>query len=437
LTSLKFARKFAPSTRLIGEITVADQSAYPRINAERVWQRHMELAAIGATSGGGVHRLALSAEDIAAHRLLADWAAARDFTTEVDGIGNMFIRRQGTDPSAVPVASGSHTDTQPFGGRFDGAFGVLAAFEALETFEDHAIATDRPVEVTVWNNEEGARFMPGLSGSAVYTGALDLDEMLACRDADGIIMAECVAKLHAALGDADRRELGIPYAGFIEAHIEQATILEDNGKSIGIVTDIQGNRRFEVDVVGEAAHSGTTPRARRRDAFVAATDIAVALRRVFEDQDDVARFTIGLFKVLPGAKSVVPGRVEFFIDFRHPSAAALKELGDQVSVVAEEHQGRCVATVREVSRAAPEAFSDAIIDRVAAAADRHGFPSQRIISGAGHDARFLKRLCPTGMVFIPCKDGISHNEKESATPSDIGAGSQVVSDVLLDLAGRR
>lgn len=414
---------------------MAEQFNYPTINAERVWRRHMELAAIGATSGGGVHRLALSAEDIAAHRRIADWALARGFALEVDAIGNMFIRRAGTTPAAVPVASGSHTDTQPFGGRFDGALGVLAAFEALETLEDHAIATERPVEVAIWNNEEGARFMPGLSGSAVYTGALDLTEMLDCCDVDGIPMRDCVAQLHAAVGEAGKRDLGQPYAGFIEAHIEQGTILEDNANTIGVVTDIQGNRRFEVDVVGEPAHSGTTPRARRKDAFIAATDIAVALRKVFEDEADIARFTIGLFKVLPGAKSVVPGKVEFFIDFRHPSADALRELGNQVAAVATENQGRCVATVREVSSATPEAFSDDIIARVAAAADRHGFPNQRIISGAGHDARFLRRLCPTGMVFIPCKDGISHNEKESATPSDVAAGSQVVCDVLLDLAG--
>jgi N-carbamoyl-L-amino-acid hydrolase len=420
-----------------GVSSLAEKSNYPRINAERVWQRHMELAAIGATSGGGVHRLALSAEDLTAHRRLADWALARGFKIEVDAIGNMFICRAGADTSAVPVASGSHTDTQPFGGRFDGALGVLAAFEALETLEDHAIVTKCPVEVAVWNNEEGARFMPGLSGSAVYTGALDLAEMLACRDTDGVTMGECVAQLHAAVGEAGKRDLGRPYAGFIEAHIEQGTILEDNANTIGVVTDIQGNRRFEVDVVGEAAHSGTTPRARRKDAFIAATDIAVALRNVFEDKDDIARFTIGLFKVMPGAKSVVPGRVEFFIDFRHPSADALKELGDQIAIVAANHQGRCVATVREVSSAAPEAFSDEIISRIAAAADRHGFANQRIISGAGHDARFLKRLCPTGMAFIPCKDGISHNEKESATPSDVAAGSQVVCDVLLDLAGRQ
>ena len=175
------------------------------------------------------------------------------------------------------------------------------------------------------------------------------------------------------------------------------------GDTIGIVTDIQGNRRFEVTVIGEAAHSGTTTRARRKDAFIAATDIATALRRHFADNDpqDIARFTIGIFDVQPGAKSIVPGRVDFFIDFRHPSAETLKVLGDDIAVIAKAGQGPCTATVREVSSAAPDAFSTAVIDRVATAADRHGYASQRMISGAGHDARYLLRMCPTGMVFIP------------------------------------
>ncbi|MFY0611151.1 MAG: M20 family metallo-hydrolase [Hyphomicrobiaceae bacterium] len=415
-----------------------DNLMFPKINAERVWQRHMELAKIGETAGGGVHRLALTDLDIEAHVLINQWALQRGFAVELDAIGNMFVSRPGTATNAVPAASGSHTDTQPFGGRFDGALGVLAAFEALETLEDHAIDTHRSVEVAIWNNEEGARFMPGLSGSAVYTGELALDDMLACTDGEGITMRDCVERLHQALPDVGKRELGRPYVGFVEAHIEQATLLEEAGHTIGVVTDIQGNRRFEVEVLGEAAHSGTTPRGRRKDAFIAATNIATELRQYFEvnDPDDIARFTIGIFDVQPGAKSIVPGKVEFFIDFRHPSADALKILGDEVAVIAKAHQGPCMAAVREVSSAAPEPFSEDIVSKVAAAAQRHGYASQRMISCAGHDARFLSRLCPSGMVFIPCKDGISHNEKESAQPDDVAAAAQVVTDVLLELAQR-
>ena len=413
---------------------VQHPASYPNINAERLWQRHMELATIGATAAGGVHRLALSDEDIDAHRLIMSWADARGFATEVDDIGNMFIRRGGAAPGAAPVASGSHTDTQPFGGRFDGAFGVLAGFEALEAFEDAGIETQRPVEAIIWNNEEGARFMPGLSGSAAYAGALDLTEMLAVADGDGVTMGSCVSRLHDALEGARRRSLGQPFHGFVEAHIEQGTVLENAGCQIGIVTDIQGNRRFEVEVTGEAAHSGTTPRRGRRDAFIAACDIATALRPVFADEEDVARFTIGLFEVYPGAKSVVPGRVTFFIDFRHPSADALEELGDQVARVAAANKGPCEVEVREVSSAAPESFSPLIISKVAASVERRGFKAREMISCAGHDARFAGLLAPAGMVFIPCKDGISHNEKESAEPEDVAAGAQVIADVLFDLA---
>ncbi len=410
------------------------QSADVIIDAERVWARHMELAAIGATAGGGVHRLALSDLDIEAHCLLAQWADQRGFAVELDAIGNMFIRRDGTDPAAIAVASGSHTDTQPYGGRFDGALGVLAAFEALEAMADANLSTRRPVEVAIWNNEEGARFMPGLSGSGAYVGAMDLDAMLDCRDADGVAMRECVARLHDALPHAARRELGRPYAGFVEAHIEQGTILEESNNVIGVVTDIQGNRRFAVSVQGENAHSGTTPRARRKDAFIAATDIAVALRDVFRDEDDIARFTIGMFEVRPGAKSVVPGEVDFFIDFRHPSAAALKDLGDQVAQVAARHAGPCTVTVEEASSAAPLAFSPKVTASIARSAERRAFAHRQMISCAGHDARYLAAICPSAMVFIPCWQGISHNERESAEPDHVAAGTQVIADVLIDLA---
>lgn len=417
---------------------VKNNLTFPKINAERVWQRHMELARIGATDAGGVHRLALDERDIEAHCLIDSWARQRGFATELDSIGNMFICRAGTSVQKTPVGSGSHIDTQPYGGRFDGALGVLTAFEALETYEDHGIETPCCVEVAIWNNEEGARFLPGLSGSGAYTGVFALDEMLACTDADGVTMRSCVERLSQALPHAGRRDLGRAYAGFVEAHIEQATLLEEAGDTIGIVTDIQGNRRFEVTVDGEAAHSGTTPRSRRKDAFIAATDIATALRKFFADNDpeDIARFTIGIFDVQPGAKSIVPGRVEFFIDFRHPSADTLKVLGDEIAVIAKGNEGQCSATVREVSSAAPDAFSAEVVSMVTAAAERHGYAGQRIVSGAGHDARYLLRMCPTGMVFIPCKDGISHNEKESAEPGDVAAAAQVVSDVLLELAYR-
>lgn len=406
----------------------------PRIDADRLWRRHTQLAAVGATPAGGVHRLALSPDDIAAHVLIAGWANERGFIVEVDAIGNLFVRRNGVDSSSPAVASGSHTDTQPYGGQFDGSLGVLCAFETLETLEDAGVQTHHPVEAVVWNNEEGARFIPGLSGSGAYTGCYDLEEMLSCQDPGGISMRECVAALHQVLPNAGRRTLGSPYAAFIEAHIEQGVVLEESGSVIGVVTRMQGNRRFSVEVTGEAAHSGTTPRSRRKDAFVAATDMAIALRELFHDDSDVVRFTIGKFEVEPGVKSVVPGRVSFFIDFRHPSAKTLELLGDRVASVCERCKGPCSVEVEEISSAAPVKFPADMCQLIAKSAETRNFSYQPILSAAGHDARHLAEICPTGMVFIPCWKGISHNEAERAEPAHAAAAAQVVCDVVCGLA---
>jgi N-carbamoyl-L-amino-acid hydrolase len=406
----------------------------PTIDADRLWRRQTEMDTVGATAGGGVHRLALGAEDIDAHKRLHDWAVARGWTVSLDDIGNMFLRRAGTDPSLPPVASGSHTDSQPMAGRFDGMSGVLAAFEALETIDDAGIETRHPIEVAIWNNEEGPRFAPACMGSAVYAGVQPLAEMRAVTDPDGISMGVCIDDLKAALPDAGRRELGQPFAAFIESHIEQGVTLEGNGKVIGVVTGMQGYRRFRVEVTGADAHSGTTPRARRKDAFVAATEMAVALREAFMDDTDTMRFTIGRFEVLPGGISVVPGKVIFIIDMRHPSAETLKIEGDRVPGICEALKGPCDVSVTRHSGSDPMEFPEEMRRRIAAAATARGLPNQPIYSGAGHDARHIARLGPAGMIFIPCWEGISHNELESATKEDCAAAAQVIADVLIELA---
>lgn len=407
-----------------------------KIDGGRLWERHMAMAKIGGTPKGGVNRLALTPEDIAAHRTIADWAKLRGFSVHLDDMGNMFVRREGTDPSLPPAMSGSHSDTQPTGGRFDGISGVLAAFEALEAIDDAGVATRRAIECAIWNNEEGARFTPGVMGSAVYCGKADLQTMLDGTDRDGIAMGACVAALKAALPEALPRALGTPVGGFIELHIEQGPLLEAAETTIGVVTGMQGNRRFFVDVIGEDAHSGTTPLGRRKDAFVAATDMARALRDLFHDPEDVLRFTIGRFELTPGAVVVVPGRVFFTIDFRNPSAETLKRLGDQVEAVCRAHAGPCEVVVREPSNAAPIDFPDEMLAAIERSAEAHGFSHMRIYSGAGHDSRYMHTMCPTGMVFVPCERGLSHNEAENAKPEDLAAGTQVICDVLLEMAGR-
>jgi len=408
----------------------------PKIDPDRLWRRQREMDGIGATTGGGVHRLALGEADIEAHRRLADWALARGWRVGLDDIGNMFLRREGSDPALPAVAAGSHTDSQPMGGRFDGMFGVLAALEALETIDDAGIETRHPLEVAVWNNEEGPRFTPACMGSATYAGGQPLDRMRAQTDADGTPMGACVDRLKAALPEAAHRPLGAPFAAFVEAHIEQGTTLEENGKVIGVVTGMQGYRRFRVEVTGEDAHSGTTPRARRKDAFVTATQMAVALHDAFLDEADTMRFTIGRFEVEPGGISVVPGKVRFVIDMRHPSAEALKTEGDRVAAICAAHRGPCEVAVDNYSSAEPMEFPEAIRARLETAAEARGYPQMCCYSGAGHDARHIARLNPAGMIFIPCWRGISHNEAESAEKDHCAAAAQVIADVLIELAGQ-
>lgn len=413
---------------------MAPSPAYPPINADRLWQRHLDMARIGATEGGGVHRLALTAEDIEAHALLADWANARGFAVALDDIGNMFIRREGVDASLPPIASGSHTDTQPFGGRFDGISGVLAAFEALEAIEDAGIETNAPLEAIAWNNEEGSRFIPACMGSAAYAGVEPLEDMLARQDKEGIAMGMCVDALKDALTDAGHRELGSPIGAFLEMHIEQGPELEANNIPIGVVTGMQGYRRFTVEVTGEDSHSGTTSRARRKDAFVAATDMAVALRAAIEDEQDTVRFTIGRFEVLPGGISVVPGKVKFTIDLRHPDTATLKKLGDLIAGTCELYKGPCQVKVEEFIHQMPLDFPESMRERIKAAADRREIPNQPVFSGASHDARHISKLCPAGMIFIPCWRGISHNEAERAEPEHIALATQIIADIMVDMA---
>ena len=404
------------------------------VDAERYWARQQALDRIGATPGGGVHRLALTPEDIAAHRLVADWALARGFVIEIDDIGNMFLRRAGTAPALPPVAAGSHLDSQPFAGRFDGPLGVLAALEAVEAIDDAGIATRHPLEVAIWNNEEGPRFTPACMGSATYAELRDLSEMLAARDADGVTMGECVAALKAAIPEAGHRRLGAPLAAFIEAHIEQGTILEDSGDVIGVVTGMQGYRRFRIEVTGEETHSGTTPRARRRDAFLAAARMAVAMHEAFADAEDILRFTIGRFIVEPGGISVVPGRVFFTVDMRHPDDATLRRQGDRVAEIARALRGPCEVRVEEFINSGAMEFPEEIRALLERTAKARGYPTRRIFSAASHDARHIARLCPAGMIFIPCRGGISHNEAESAEREHCAAAAQVLADAMLALA---
>jgi N-carbamoyl-L-amino-acid hydrolase len=407
------------------------------VREDRLWQRHSEMARLGGTPKGGVNRQALSAEDAAARNLLMSWAAARGFQIFTDAIGNLFVRRDGADGNAPPVMSGSHMDSQPTGGRFDGMYGVLAAFEALEALEDAGIRTRRPVIAVAWTNEEGSRFQPGAMGSAVFAGHNRLDEMLAVRDWKGVVLKDALAEtLKAAPAPLRDGPPGFPVGFYVEAHIEQGPRLEKAEKTIGVVTAIQGSRRFIVEIDGEEAHAGTTPRAARKDAFAAVTRIAAAMYEATNDRDDTLRFTIGRVEVAPGSPNTVPGKATFTIDMRHPDDAVLdaheKKLRDIVATRAKP----CSARIERVTNVAPTDFDSKVVDLVRAKARALKLTHMDMPSGAGHDAMHIAKLCPAGMIFVPCERGVSHNESENAAPADLAAGARVLVAVLEELANR-
>src|SRR5579883_1125405 len=405
------------------------------VNQQRLWQRHADMAKLGGTPKGGVNRQALSPEDAAARNQLAGWASARGFAISTDPIGNLFVRRDGTDPAALPVVSGSHMDSQPTGGRFDGMYGVLAAFEALEALEDAGVKTKRPVMAVAWTNEEGSRFQPGAMGSAVFAGQYRLDDMLAQKDWKGVVLKDALAEtLRAA--PAPAVGLGFPLDSYVEAHIEQGPRLENERKTIGVVTAIQGSRRYIVTIDGEEAHAGTTPRAARKDAYAAATRLAAAMYEATTDADDTLRFTIGRVEVAPGSPNTVPGKVVFTIDMRHPSNDVLEVQEATLRRIVAAKASPCPAAIERVTNVAPTDFDPKVIGLVRDKAQALGLSHMDMPSGAGHDAMHIARLCPAGMIFVPCERGISHNEIENATPEDLAAGTKVLVEVLEALANR-
>ena len=407
------------------------------VNQERLWQRHAAMAKLGGTPRGGVNRQALSPEDAAARNQLAAWATARGFAVFTDAIGNLFVRRDGTDANASPVMSGSHMDSQPTGGRFDGMYGVLAAFEALEALEDAGIATRRPVMAVAWTNEEGSRFQPGAMGSAVFAGAYRLDDMLAQKDWKGVVLKDALAEtLKAAPAPLRAGKPGFAVDSYVEAHIEQGPRLENERKTIGVVTAIQGSRRYIVTVDGEEAHAGTTPRAARKDAYAAATRLAAAMYEATTDAEDTLRFTIGRVEVAPGSPNTVPGKVTFTIDMRHPQDAVLEAHEARLKAIVATRAAPCPAAIERVTNVAPTHFAPRVIGLVRDKAKALGLSNMDMPSGAGHDAMHIAKLCPAGMIFVPCERGISHNEIENATPEDLAAGTKVLVEVLEALANR-
>ncbi|HDR8906591.1 TPA: Zn-dependent hydrolase [Burkholderia multivorans] len=404
-----------------------------RVNQQRLWDSLMEMATIGATARGGSCRLALSDDEVRGRRRFIAWCEAAGCEIRIDPIGNLFARRPGTEPDAPAVMCGSHLDTQPLGGRFDGVYGVLAGLEAIRTLNEHGIATRHPIDVVAWTNEEGSRFTPGMMGSAVYAGKLDLDDALArpCMHT-GVRLGDELERTGFA-GPARERQM--PKAYF-EAHIEQGPVLENAGVPIGVVTGVQGIVELDVTVTGFESHAGTTPMSVRKDAMGVAAAMIAAIVEHGHGFDADARVTVGHLACQPNSPSTIPGQVRFSVDVRHPSRSALQRLVADIGAICTQRtalRGTHV-DVQRIAEYDPIAFDAACIERVRQATIAAGYPYLEMFSGAGHDAVNLSYVAPSAMVFVPCKAGLSHNEAEDADPVHLAQGASVLANLLVDCA---
>ncbi len=404
-----------------------------RVDGNRLWASLMAMAEIGATPGGGSNRLTLTALDGDARNLLAEWCREAGAEVRVDSMGNMFARRAGTEASLAPVIVGSHLDTQPMGGRFDGVLGVLAALEILRTLEDADIAAERSIELVNWTNEEGARFAPAMIGSGAFAGLQDVSQAMDLRDAEGLRFGDELDRIGyrgaASVG-------GRPVHAYFELHIEQGPILEDEGLDIGVVTHAQGVRWLDVTVSGAAGHAGTTPMDRRHDALVAAAAMIEAVTKVGASHAPGVG-TVGQIRAEPGSRNVIPGRVVFSVDLRHPFAATLGTMAEELKAAlrtAAREAGVAVA-IEDVLHFAPTAFDAACVAAVREAAEICGFGHRDMVSGGGHDACNIARIAPAAMVFCPCVGGVSHTEAEAITPEWATAGANALLQAVLAKAG--
>lgn len=406
-----------------------------RVDGARLWDSLMRLARIGATDKGGVCRLALTELDREARNLFVAWAKETGCTVRVDAIGNIFARRAGERDDLPPVTTGSHIDTQPTGGKFDGNYGVLAGLEVLRTLDDAGVRTHAPLEVAVWTNEEGSRFVPVMMGSGVFAGAFTLDHALAQCDRDGVSVRDALAAIGYA-GDADDGRGAHPVGAYFEAHIEQGPVLEQAGLPIGVVTGVQGIYELDVTVTGFESHAGTTPMSVRRDAMGVAAAMIASIVEHGHAFDDDARVTVGHVACQPNSPSTIPGKVRFSVDVRHPSRPALQQLVADIEAICVERtalRGTSVQ-VQTIAEYEPVVFDAECVERVRQATAAAGYPYKEMCSGAGHDAVNLSYVAPSAMVFVPCKAGLSHNEAEDADPVHLAQGASVLANLLADCA---
>lgn len=405
------------------------------VDGERLIARLRALARIGARADGGVNRQALTPEDAEARKLVVGWAQEAGLDAETDPIGNLYLRHTPAGvENAEPVVTGSHLDSQPAGGWLDGAYGVIAALEAVQFLKESGAALRRPLEAVAWTNEEGSRFMPGVMGSSFYVDRLSIGEIADRQDPDGIRLGQALGEFLASTPDLPVREQPRPIAGLVEVHIEQGPILEAERLTIGVVEGVQGMRWMEITVRGRTDHAGTTPLGQRQDAMLAATAMVQALADALHDPDDIIRFTVGRFIARPGAPNTVADAVAFTIDLRHPDEAVLERSTQTIRRVVAETAGVCDSDLKLQEALKPVRFDARIVETVASVTEDLGLPARRMVSGAGHDAAVLAQRYPCGMVFVPCHKGISHHPSENADEADLIAGAAVLAETLRRLA---
>lgn len=405
-----------------------------QIDSARLWGDIHETAKFGATPKGGVKRLTLGAED----KQVRDWfrtaCEAAGCEVSVDALGTMFAIRPGRNMSKPPIGIGSHLDTQPTGGKYDGILGTLAALEVVRTMNDAGIETEFPICVCNWTNEEGSRYAPAMMASAAYAGDYTTDDILGRKDADGITVAEALDTIGYRGADAVGKQT---FSAFVELHIEQGPLLEAENKTIGVVDRGQGIMWYDGSIAGFASHAGTTPMPLRKDALAAFSEVVLAVEKIARNLGPNAVGTIGEIKIDNPSRNVIPGDLTFTVDIRSSESATLDKLHDAIQTAAAE-----IATRRKVSidlqqiwRKEPTVFDKKLVDAVEAATREMGYSHRRITSGAGHDACNLAAVVPAAMIFVPCKDGVSHNELEDATQADCTAGANVLLHTVLSLAG--
>jgi N-carbamoyl-L-amino-acid hydrolase len=400
------------------------------INPQRLWDAIMETAKYGATPKGGIKRLTVSDED----KKVRDWFKAQcealGCTISVDSVGNMFALRPGRNNALSPIAMGSHLDTQPTGGKFDGVLGVLGALEAMRSMVDLGYETNAPVMIVNWTNEEGSRFAPAMLASGVYAGVFTQDFAYSREDRDGIRFGDELERI----GYKGKEPVGSQkFQAMFELHIEQGPILEAEEKMIGVVTGVQGMRWYEVTVKGQEAHTGATPMKLRKNALLGAARMIDAIHEVgMRHLPGVA--SVGLIENRPNSRNVVPGEVFFTVDLRHPDEAVLDRMEKEYQTALPKIANELGLELDEkrIWNSPAVKFAPKLIDCVRRGAEQAGYSTREMASGAGHDAAYIARVAPTTMIFVPCLGGLSHNEAESTSFDECAAGSQVLLNAVLD-----